>query len=124
MKTIYMRHFDSLFLEHIYQYFYDNISCLLYIVEVLPYQTAYFPNYFSLVRDIAESYGSWVSLIFIILSTLVVVISAQRVIEKSLFTKKLSYKDINNTNENPVNSTHLDHFFKTIHLTGGYFFRK
>lgn len=53
-----MRFIDATWFSHLTSYLHENLTCLLYVVEIVPEQTMYFTAYFALVKDIAEAYGS------------------------------------------------------------------
>ena len=108
------------FLSHTIQYIYENVSCLLYGIEILPEQTAYFSSYFMLVKDIAEAYGSWIALTILILSALLIMVSIQQVLENksSMFQLGVYPKSTN------INRFSLDYFFTNYNYLRLYFFRK
>lgn len=62
-------------------YFIENITCLLYIVDIWPYQTVYFTAIASLIIDISELFGSWFTFILLMTSTLTLLITIQQRVE-------------------------------------------
>jgi hypothetical protein len=75
-----MKFLNATFLYHVYQYVCENLRCLLYVVEVLPDQTVYFTAYFSLVKDIAEAYGSGVAFIILLVSAVLSMMATQQLL--------------------------------------------
>ena len=99
-----MKHFTLVFLTHFWAYVYENLSCLLYVVEVVPEQAIYFTSYFALVKDIAEAYGSWLALAFVIISALTVMTAVQQQVTNSINNFKLSGRTNPNSNINQVST--------------------
>lgn len=97
-----MKYFNSTFLNHIYHYIYENVSCLLYTVEVLPEQTMYFTAYFSLLKDIAEAYGSWTALSIFIMSTVLTMVAVEQLVVYGLSYFKLSGSTTKNQQTNKL----------------------
>ena len=84
------------------------MSCLLYVVEVVPYQAVYFTAYFSLIVDISEAYGSWVALIVVFISALTTMIAIEQVLVYSFHYFKLGGSSEKTNNLNNISA---DRFF-------------
>ena len=70
-------------------YFLENITCMLYIVDIWPYQTVYFTAIASLIIDISELFGSWFTFILLMTSALTLLITVQQRVESyfGMYTK-------------------------------------
>lgn len=98
----------------LFNYVQENVSCLLYIVDVWPYQAIYFTSYASLLKDISEAYGSWFALAFVILSVLSILISVQQVIE--------NHFNIGSQKDNTINPNVLvNHTFFSTYINNNVF---
>jgi len=114
-----MKYFDSTILTHVFNYVYENVSCLLYIVEIWPENTMYFTAYFTLVKDVAEAYGSWAAFSIIAMSLLAVVMSIHQLMAYNSDSDKLSGQTSKNNN---INNTSADKLFTSFNLF--HYFRK
>lgn len=108
MKQFIFNHFDTTWINHIFQYVSENLLCLVYIIDCIPEETMYFTAYFALIKDIAEGFGVWTAFIVLFLSTMLVTISIQQLLEYGFARFKFSKSQSPKLNANKLNT---DTFF-------------
>jgi len=99
-----MGYFDSTVITHLLNYLHENTVCLLYVVEIWPENAMYFTAYFTLVKDVAEAYGSWAAFSIIAMSLLAVVMSIHQLMSYRSDSENLSSGDPKAQNVNNVSS--------------------
>jgi hypothetical protein len=58
--------------KHTYNYFFENLTCLTYGLEILVYKYLINFTYYDLLVDISESFGIWIVLFILLTSSLLV----------------------------------------------------
>lgn len=97
---------DFKWTNNLYNYFYENISCLTFGIQMLPEETTYFTAFFSLIKDISEGYGLWTAFTILFLAVLLVTIATQQLVESGV-NKLIIWKK----SKNKTNSLNTDNFF-------------
>ena len=86
-------------------YVYENVACLLYFVDVWPYEAVHFAAFASLVGEAAEIYGSWLTLTVLsigfmtLLSVVLDFLNEGLVNTLAYFNMSSSYLEVPSTNK-------------------------
>lgn len=66
-----------------FNYISENLLCLFYGIDVLATRYAFFASYHDLLVDIAESFGVWVALLTLVISSTTVLVCIQQTLSFS-----------------------------------------
>jgi hypothetical protein len=81
----------------VYNYFADNLGCLLYVVDVWPKNAVYFLGIASLISESAELFGSVFTLTLILLTSILVELAIRQLITFGI-KKFFKTKNVNKLN--------------------------